>query len=272
MISPLRLALLTSALLLTGCSTPDPEGRLDAVAWFRTSAERDALCRQAFAVATATLDRALADPHWTACAEQGPVLAGKPPAVICDVDDTLLDISDFCREELLHELDDQPSFDDWALRADAPALPGALDFVQAATAKGIVVFYVTNRNLEVHGATRQNLAEQGFPLREDFETLLCMSDNPDKGPRRAAIAHDYRILMLVGDSGGDFSSTFLYVTPEERVAAADRNKLFWGERWVVLPNPVYGDWKRSILGWKDVPIEDQDDELLDYLAELPAAP
>jgi len=272
MTSPLRRALLTSALLLAGCSTPDPEGRLDAVAWFRTAAERDALCRQAFTVATSMLDRALADPHWTACAEQGPVLQGKPPAIICDVDDTLLDTSAFCREEVLHELDEPPSFVQWALRADAPAVPGAREFVEAATARGIVVFYVTNRDLEVHGATRRNLAEQGFPLREDFETVLCMSDNPDKGPRRAAVAHDYRILLLVGDSAGDFSSTFLYVTPEERVAQAERNKLFWGERWIALPNPVYGDWKRSILGWIDVPLEDQDEQLLDYLADQPAAP
>jgi len=272
MTSPLRLALLTVSLLLAGCSTPEPEGRLDAVAWFRTSAERDALCRQAFAVATATLDRALADPHWSACAEQGPVLAGKPPAIICDVDDTLLDTSAFCRDEVLQQLDDQPSFAEWALRADAPAVPGALDFVQAATAKGIVVFYVTNRDMELHGATRQNLAQQGFPLRDDFETVLCMSDNRDKGPRRAAIAHDYRILMLVGDNGGDFSSTFLYVTPAERVAQAERNKLFWGERWIVLPNPVNGDWKRAILGWEDVPLQDQDEELQDYLADQPAAP
>jgi 5'-nucleotidase (lipoprotein e(P4) family) len=269
MISRLPLALLL--LVSAGC-VADPDGRLNAVAWMHSAAERDALCRQAFTAATTTLDRALLDPNWSACVEQGPVLKAKPPAIICDVDDTLLETAPYQLMAVMADRDEPPSFVDWALLAEAPALPGALDFVKAAEERGITIFYVTNRGPELREATRQNLAAQGFPLSADVEPVQCLRDNPDKGPRRAAIAHDYRVIMMLGDNLSDFDSTFTGLTPDERSTKVDQTAAFWGERWIVLPNPVYGDWKHALLGWEETDPEDEDEAVIEFLAGWPQEP
>ena len=66
----------------------------DSVVWFRTSVEYRATAVQAYRLAALMLDRALADQTWTAALEQTGDFASKPPAVILDVDETVLDNSE----------------------------------------------------------------------------------------------------------------------------------------------------------------------------------
>ena len=46
----------------------------------------------------------------------------------------------------------------------ATAIPGAVEFARAADAKGVKVFYVSNRTAEEEAPTRRNLERLGFPM------------------------------------------------------------------------------------------------------------
>ena len=84
------LCLLTTA--LAGCQQrPPANDQLDAVLWTQTSIEHELIYRQLFANATRQLDVALADPSWDALPFAPRNLAGLPPAVVVDIDETLLD-------------------------------------------------------------------------------------------------------------------------------------------------------------------------------------
>jgi 5'-nucleotidase (lipoprotein e(P4) family) len=134
----------------------------------------------------------------------------------------------------------------------AAALPGALAFTKYARSRNVEVIYVTNRDSQSKEATRRSLARAGFPLHEGVETLYCLGDQPgwntDKGSRRAAIARRYRILLLIGDDLGDFLSE-VRVSPEQRRRMAASYAGYWGERWIILPNPMYGSWAGSLYGY-----------------------
>jgi 5'-nucleotidase (lipoprotein e(P4) family) len=132
--------------------------------------------------------------------------------------------------------------------ARAEAVPGALEFCEYAAHRGVTVFYVTNRQDHLLEATRRNLKALGFPLWTHRETIFPRIDNSDKGPRRAAIAQEYRILLLVGDDARDFSSEFVGRSLGERNMLLRKFKSEWGKKWIVLPNPLYGDWEKALYG------------------------
>ena len=158
------------------------------------------------------LDRALRDRTWTAAIEQkGVAFRVLRPAVIMDIDETILDNSPFEARLLAKGIAyDATLWQDWVAEAKAKPIPGALEFVRYAQARGVAVFYVTNREAAQKPATRSNLATAGFPLRDGVDTLYCRGERPDWGSdkttRRAEITPHYRILLLFGDDLGDFVS------------------------------------------------------------------
>ena len=78
--------------LLVGCQQhPPANDQLDAVLWTQTSIEHELIYRQVFANATRQLDVALASKDWDALPFAPRNLSGLPPAVIVDIDETLLD-------------------------------------------------------------------------------------------------------------------------------------------------------------------------------------
>ena len=213
-----------------------------------------ALYRQAFAAAAANLDAALADPHWSAALEQGPNPDRLPPAIIVDIDETVLDNSPF-QGALLKEgrVFDAALFDVWVESAQARPLPGSLAFLKAAHNRGVTIFYVTNRNARQESATRDNLARAGFPLEDKNDTLMMRKERPgwiwDKSSRRALIAGAYRILMLIGDDFNDFIGDSRTTLEKRRQLSATHGD-WWGERWFILPNPSYGSWLGAIYGYE----------------------
>ncbi|MCB9898845.1 MAG: alkaline phosphatase D family protein [Planctomycetes bacterium] len=219
---------------------------LDATLWTQLSAERAALCRQTFRAARAQLERALLDPTWRAAEEQPSDAAALPAAVIVDVDETVLDNVPFqarlLRSGSAFTLD---AWTAWCRERGATPLPGAVEFCRRAQELGVTVFYVTNRGADVREDTRACLAGWGFPLRPGVETVLTREDTGDKGPRRAAIASGYRIVLLLGDAGGDFSSALGNGSAATRAAAFDARDVHWGRDWFVLPNPMYGAWESA---------------------------
>ncbi len=228
---------------------------LDALLWLRTSVEFDALTRQAFAAATQKLGEALVDPDWEAlvAAERtGAASASRPPCVIVDVDETMLDNSGFQLERI--QSDTEYETDIWnkfVKRRASPAIEGAADFVKACRASGVKVFFVTNREAKVEAATRDNLISQGLMTASDPDQILSKNEQPDwtsdKASRRSIVAQNYRVLLLVGDDLNDFLSA-------KNLTIAQRKLLFqahqknWGQSWFVVPNPNYGSWEQATIG------------------------
>lgn len=240
--------------MVLGCSPKQPDGvaaheLLNATLWVQTSAEYAASTLQAYRLAEERLDQALKDPGWTAAQEQTGEFSDLPPAVILDVDETVLDNSPHEAQIIRENTVFTPkTWDPWVEEARAEAVPGALEFCQSAANKGITIFYVTNRQDHLTEATRRNLESMGFPLRDDRETIFTRVDNSDKGPRRAAIAREYRILLLVGDDARDFSSEFVGRSLSERNMLLRKFEFDWGKKWIILPNPLYGDWEKALYG------------------------
>jgi acid phosphatase len=208
---------------------------------------------QAYAAAGQHLQEALIDSTWTAAVEQTTGYESLPPAVILDVDETVLDNSPY-QARLVWSGDafEQTSWSRWVREVSAEPVPGALEFTRTAHNLGVAVFYVTGRVHELEEATRLNLEKWGFPLGEEH-TVLTRGEREswgsDKSSRRAYVAARYRILLLIGDDLNDFVSG-ARVSPAERATLVERYRERWGRRWVILPNPTYGSWEGSLYGFE----------------------
>ena len=251
-----RAILPALALILTlGCSGPAEQGRvtherLHGVLWMQTSAEYVACATQTYQTASSILDEALADSSWTACMEQQPGHEKLPPAVILDVDETVLDNTAFEARLIKQNAEFDPDiWWPWCREAKAPPVPGSLTFLREAKAKGVAIFYVTNRSHEIKEATLENLQRFNFPDSDDPTHLLTKNEQEgwgsDKATRRAHVANTHRVVMLFGDNFNDFASR-TRVPPEARVRSAERYHDMWGRKWFMLPNPDYGDWEGAL--------------------------
>lgn len=227
--------------------TPAHDVSLDAVVWMQRSLEYDAVTTAAYGNAKRMLDVALADPAWTAAPEQGDDARGKKTAIILDVDETVLDNSPYAAWLMRTQQDFDPTtWSAWCAAAEAEAIPGAVTFTQYAASKGVDVYFVTNRDREAEPGTLANLRRHGFPVDEAGERLMLRGERPewttDKGTRRALIAEDHRILLLVGDNLGDFVDG-AKADAAARRALWDAHADAWGTAWIMLPNPDYGTWE-----------------------------
>jgi 5'-nucleotidase (lipoprotein e(P4) family) len=257
---PFSMKHLIAVLLFVVCGAARAQDTLNATLWQQTAAEYRAATIQAYRAASAALPRALADPHWTAALEQRGMaaaqLAALPAAIIVDVDETILDNGPSAARDLRDRngVFAPEAWTKWTLEAKARAMAGAREFLGEARARGVTVFYVTNRGQEEEEATRRNLEREGFEVlkldnRLMPSTLLVKDDakgwGSDKSSRRALIARSYRVVMLCGDDLNDFVSVY-GMSREERDARARQFEAWWGEKWILLPNPVYGTWERSL--------------------------
>jgi len=223
---------------------------LNSVLWMQHAAEYKASALQAYSTAKVMLDKALEEPKWTAAAEQNNDYQELKPAIVLDVDETVLDNSPY--ETQLIKNGQTYSSDTWKAWCDlqrAEPIPGALEFCTYAHEKGVKVFYVTNRRENVKEATRANLKKSGFPLENDLETLIARTKSSDKGERRAAIARDFRIVLLIGDNAGDFHSGFTHASQSQRDSLVSVFAPNFGTKWIMLPNPMYGDWEGALYDY-----------------------
>ena len=117
---------------------------------------------------------ALADPTWDALPFPPRNLKGLPPAIVVDIDETLLDnVPLNARDILNNQVYAYDRWNTWVDQAKAQALPGAVAFVQAAQQKGIAVYYLTNREHSQVAATVKNLRLRGFPVESDIHVLAA---------------------------------------------------------------------------------------------------
>ncbi|MGJ5816252.1 5'-nucleotidase, lipoprotein e(P4) family [Paludibaculum fermentans] len=256
---PLNVRSLTLGLL--GCLAPASAQTMDAlnsVAWTQSSVEFRGNALQAWHSARVALPKALKDKRWTAAVEQTGNFRKLPPAIIVDIDETVLDNSPGQARFLL-EGNGRYSMDvwmKWTAERKAKAIPGAAEFLRDAAAKGVTVFYVTNRGPKEEANSRANLEAEGFPLKNAAlgaigDTVLTAGEKPewtsDKGIRRTLIAKYYRIILLCGDDLNDFIPARLTVA--ERATKSKPYDSWWGERWIILPNAAYGSWEDTLFGF-----------------------
>jgi 5'-nucleotidase (lipoprotein e(P4) family) len=225
---------------------------LNAVLWMRTSLEYRHTAMQAYRLASLMLDVALRDNTWTAALEQSAGYESLPPAVILDVDETVLDNSPAQAATLSNAtgMFRGDEWDAWVKQASAKVIPGAADFLKLAAAKGVEVFYLTNRARNQEADTIRNLAAEGLPFADE-DHVLVKGEVPgwgsDKASRRRYLASRYRILLLVGDDANDF-------LPGVRAGIAEREHAvapyasYLGSKWIILPNPTYGSWENALWG------------------------
>ncbi|MEN8143453.1 MAG: HAD family acid phosphatase [Gemmatimonadota bacterium] len=226
-----------------------PHDNLDAVLWQQTSSEYEAVTRQTFRMAERLLEEALADTTWTAALEQGEGYGSLPPAIIADVDETVLTHAVFQGHMILKgQSFTEELWYPWVLAARGIAMPGAREFVAAAHRMGVTVFYVTNHDHAIEPGTRRNLEEVGLGPLPDFDTVLTRWEREewtsDKSSRRAEVASKYRVLLLLGDDLNDFVLASLPDTERDQIMADNVGK--WGRRWLMFPNPMYGNWMGAI--------------------------
>ena len=231
-----------------------------AVLWVRDAAEFDALAIQAYRAAADDLPRLIADKSWTAMPGQKNY-GQLPPAIILDVDETLLSNIGF--QEVLVGSFENSDLDDWNARHDAAVIPGAAEFAKAAREQGVELFFVTNRPCEIktgvagscpqETVTVQDLNEAGIPADTDHVMLANERSHWDreKFTRRNLIAQNYRIIMVIGDDLSDFIPCVrrkVYEPCDEGATVASRRSQtelyssYWGSGWYVLPNPMHGSW------------------------------
>src|SRR5919197_4729173 len=146
------------------------EHALDANLYMQTAAEYQAVCLQTYNLATERLRQKLATTKQ----------AGAPPAVVMDLDETVLDNSAFQsfldRDKLNH------SDALWAIwERDFPQevgpIPGAKAFIDAAEQLGVTVVYISNRDEKLRASTIAALRQNGLSL-EGIDDRLLLQTKP----------------------------------------------------------------------------------------------
>jgi 5'-nucleotidase (lipoprotein e(P4) family) len=192
------------------------------------------------------------DKNYTAALEQTSGFSGKPPAVILDIDQTVLDNIAYQARLIENGKYYPDGWDAWCMEEKAYYIPGVEQFLAFATSLGVEVFFVTNRTANLEEATRNNLEKLGFSFSTKLDQLLMKDEKPewtsDKTSRRQLIANDYRIVMMIGDNFGDFVSLDVNrSSTEQRNDVAKTYNEMWGHSWFMLANPTYGDWESAFI-------------------------
>ena len=228
--------------LLTSCSSSNlksqpqsnqREYQIGAYLWFQHSGEYKALSYQAYNLAREKVLRDLENKH------------NRKRAVIFDIDETILDNSfGGAREIKDGEAWHEGQFAKWVALKKAVAIPGALSFIKFLEERQVEIFYVTNRKVAMFDDTYDNLVKEGFPVKKS--NLLMMDKDRSKEPRRLEVAKKHEIILLVGDNLSDHHKDFDVRDNAARNAAVETHKNLFGDKFIVLPNPLYGDWERAM--------------------------
>ncbi|MBL6447142.1 5'-nucleotidase, lipoprotein e(P4) family [Fulvivirga sp. 29W222] len=205
------------------------------VLWYQKSAEMVAAYQQAYKYAEMLLDSKLKT-----------VRSSLPLAVVLDIDETVLDNSPYEGQLIEKGKIYQPStWKAWTSEARAKALPGALEFVNFAKKKGLEIFYISNRDTDELDATIENLKKYRFP-DADTKHVILKSSTSDKTERREKVANSHTILVFVGDNLTDYSELYADRGNDMGKELVKKNKSELLYNFVILPNPMYGEWEGAI--------------------------
>ena len=257
------MSVVACVLSLSACTKApaghDPSRDLGLL-WVKHAAEYQAIAAQVYRDATDDLPAYIDDKSWSAMPGYGG-MSELPPAVILDVDETVVSNVDF---QLIFERPyTNHKRNTWSSNHDSLVIPGVNRFVDAARDAGVTVFFITGRPCEPKDGigdpcpqeqtTIDDLREVGIDV--DPEHVMLSDERPDwdreKLVRRELIAKSHRVIMLIGDDLSDFvpCARKKVVTPcdapatrASRAAALEEYADLWGAGWYILPNPMHGSW------------------------------
>ena len=129
---------LAGCLWVTAAQAQEPAANdgTNATYWMQNAVEYKATTQALYELAKLRLNQALGDPSWTAALEQGANYEKKPAAVILDVDETVLDNSEY--QAWIVENGEHYSSKTWAPFVNTETsrpIPGSLDFIKYAAAR-----------------------------------------------------------------------------------------------------------------------------------------
>ncbi|BEP28109.1 5'-nucleotidase, lipoprotein e(P4) family [Helicovermis profundi] len=209
-----------------------------ALAWVQNSGEFKALSYQAFNMAKMMIDLDLVN-------NASATMKG---AVIVDADETVIDNSAFNASFVGNAGHySSSSWGKWVNDEQALAMPGSAEFLNYAASKGYDIYYITNRK-ETAGLlepTMNNLKALGFP-QITKEHMMLRTAESSKEARRDMVAKDHRLVVLMGDNLNDFSNVFEKKNNAERSAEVAKLKADFGSKFIMLPNPIYGEWEPQL--------------------------
>ena len=121
-----------------------------------------------------------------------PLLFSKDPAIIVDVDETVLDNSSFQSRTILSGLSYPNGWAKWVNESMATAVEGVYEFLHYANENDVKIFYVTNRLESFREPTIRNLKTLGLPFDDSQNSLIMREDEDvrDKTKRRKTIAEN----------------------------------------------------------------------------------
>lgn len=234
-----------------------------ALSWVQNSAEFKALAYQAFNMAKLRWDMDIQKDK---------------KCVIVDVDETIMDNSAFNAGLIGKDYGyENSTWKEWCNDMSAIAIPGAVDFLNHVVKTGGDVFYITNRkaqpekNMDLTEVTMKNLKALGFP-QIDEKHMLLRTGTPKKQPRRDRVTKmGYRIVLIMGDNLADFAARFDGQTMDERNAAVESVKEQFGNLFIVVPNPIYGNWESAVYGggkWYEKTAKERSDMRIETLRKF----
>lgn len=244
-----KIHLLPVILLFTACAATKPvatnsassitnNGKAWASIWQQRAAEYKALCFQAYNIARLRVDEGVKNP------------GGKPLAIVTDIDETLLDNSPYDAARALQNKDyTDATWKEWTDKTVADTVPGAPAFFKYAASRGVTIFYITNRNENERATTLKNLQLYGLPNADDAH-LQLKTGTSSKEARRLNVLKTHNILLLCGDNLPDFDILYdNHPTEESRAATTQKLEKEFGSRYIIIPNPSYGDFEGALFGF-----------------------
>jgi 5'-nucleotidase (lipoprotein e(P4) family) len=251
--------LLAASMFIAACSSSKKiagtslvnNGKAWASIFQQQAAEYKALCFQAYNIAKLRLDVATQQ------------TSAKPYAVVTDLDETLFDNSPYDAKRALSNLGyENKSWKEWTAKGIADTVSGGPTFFKYAAAKNVEVFYITNRDEDERTGTLNNLKLYGLPYADDAHLIMRHGGSSKEG-RRQDVLKTHNIILLCGDNLADFDALYDNKPSEENRAATTKMLMQeFGSKYIVLPNPEYGDWESSLFNFNYKLTDAQKDSII----------
>jgi len=234
---------------------------LGATLFTQESAEYRALCYQAYNLASMRL-------------MQTPPAANDSFVVVLDLDETVLDNSPYTAWQIANDQPFTPeTWTQWVDLASAKPVPGVIPFLKLADSLGYQLFFISNRSPEHLQATIKNMRDLDMP-QLDSARFMFKTTTSDKTERRdSVLAMGYEIALFIGDNLGDFDGKWdKPATNDERNALADNQQHDFGDKFIVLPNTIYGTWEGALYNYNRDFTDKELDSLRISALEFPELP
>lgn len=206
---------------------------VDATAWFQQSAEYRALAYQSFNFAKIAFD-------------QAQVAANQTKAVVVDLDETMIDNSIYEGALIKYGASfSNKTWSAWEQHGTPTALPGAVAFASYVNSHGGKMYYISNRSDDNKAPTMKTLEALGFP-GVSADTVLLKTDTSNKDVRYNQVLQHDPIVLYIGDNLNDFMGVYGKNTVAARKEWVDANKNMFGVKYIMMPNPMYGNWMSSL--------------------------